>query len=222
MWMQNQRLNALKTLLRIAEKSVGPKPGFEITDVIKLFFLLGEGSPKGRKSLSEELKLGEGSVRTLLNRLQEGGLVKMERGGCRLTESGASIYREFAKMITQPKPVDAGPLSQGAWNYTILIRGSAVKIRSGLEQRDAAVRAGANGATTLIYVAGRFSLPSADVDVEKTYPSSFWKTLRDLLNPKDGDSIIIVGAGYAKAAERGALTAALQTLLADIPISQKT
>jgi DNA-binding PadR family transcriptional regulator len=220
--MQNQQLNALKTLIKIVEKPVGPKPGFEITDVIKLFFLLGEGAPKGRKSLSKELRLGEGSVRTLLNRLQENGLVKMDRGGCRLTESGASIYRELAKTITKPKPVDAGLFSQGAWNYAILIRGSAVKIRSGLEQRDAAVRAGASGATTLLYRAGRFSLPGVDVDVERTYPSNFWKTLRDLLNPMDGDSIIIVGAGSAKDAERGALTAALQTLLADLPISQKT
>jgi hypothetical protein len=220
--MQNQQLNALKTLLKIAEKPVGPKPEFEVTDVVKLFFLLGEGAPRGRKSLSKELELGEGSVRTMLSRLQEGGFVKMERGGCRLTESGASIYRELARMLTQPKPVDAGPLSQGACNYSILVRGSAVKIRSGLEQRDAAVRAGAKGATTLIYVAGRFLLPGVDVDVEKAYPSGFWKTLRDLLNPRDGDSIIIVGADSAKAAERGALTAALQTLLADIPISQKT
>jgi len=220
--MQNQRVNVLKILLKIAEKPIGPKPGFEVTDVIKLFFVLGEGAPKGRKNLSKELQLGEGSVRTLLNRLQESGLVKMERNGCRLTESGASLYRELAKMITQPKPVDAGSFSQGAWNYAILIRGSAMKIKSGLEQRDAAVRAGANGATTLLYVASRFSLPSVDMDVEKTYPSSFWKTLRGLLNPKDGDSIIIVGAGSAKAAERGALTAALQTLLADIPLTQKT
>ena len=220
--MQNQQLNALKILLKMAEKPIGPKPGFEVTDIIKLFFLLGEGAPKGRKSLSKELQLGEGSVRTLLNRLQESDLVKMERGGCRLTESGLSIYRELVEMITPPKPVDAGPLSQGAWNYAILVRGSAVKIRSGLEQRDAAVRAGASGATTLLYAAGRFSLPGVDVDAEKTYPSIFWKTLKDLLNPKDGDSIIIVGAGSAKAAERGALTAALQTLLADIPISQKT
>ena len=220
--MQSQQLNALKILLKMAEKPIGPKPGFEVTDIIKLFFLLGEGAPKGRKSLSKELQLGEGSVRTLLNRLQESDLVKMERGGCRLTESGLSIYRELVEMITPPKPVDAGPLSQGAWNYAILVRGSAVKIRSGLEQRDAAVRAGASGATTLLYAAGRFSLPGVDVDAEKTYPSIFWKTLKDLLNPKDGDSIIIVGAGSAKAAERGALTAALQTLLADIPISQKT
>ncbi len=220
--MQNLQLNTLKTLLKIAEKPIGPKPGFEVTDVMKLFFVLGEGAPKGRKSLSKELQLGEGSVRTLLNRLQESGLVKMERGGCRLTESGASIYRELAETLTQPKPVDAGPLSQGAWNYAILIRGSAAKIRSGLEQRDAAVRAGASGATTLLYVGGRFSLPGVDVDVEKTYPSIFWKTVRDLLNPKDGDCIIIVGAGSAKAAERGALTAALQTLLADMPLSQKT
>jgi hypothetical protein len=220
--MQNQQLNALKTLLKVAEKPIGPKPGFEITDVIKMFFVLGESAPKGRKSLSKELQLGEGSVRTLLTRLQESGLVKMERGGCRLTESGASIYRELAKMITKPKLVDAGPLSQGAWNYAILIRGSAVKIGSGLEQRDAAVRAGASGATTLLYVGGRFSLPGVDVDVEKTYPSPFWRTLRDLLSPRDGDCIIVVGASSAKDAERGALTAALHTLLADISVSQKT
>lgn len=220
--MQNQQLNTLKALAKIAEKTIGPRPGFELTDVIKLFFVLGEGAPKGRKSLSKELNLGEGSIRTLLNRLQESNFVKMGRGGCRLTESGTSIYKELAKMITQPTPVEVSPLSQGAWNYGILIRGSAERIKSGLEQRDAAVRAGADSATTLLYVGGRFILPCVDMDAEKTYPSSFWKTLKDLLNPKDGDSLIIVGAGSAKAAERGALTAALQTLLSDLTPNQKT
>ena len=203
-------------------KPIGPKPEFEVTDVIKLFFVLGKGAPKGRKSLSRELHLGEGSIRTLLNRLQENNLVEMSRAGCTLTESGRFVYEELEKMITQPKPIDAGPLSQGAWNYVILIRGSAVNVRSGLEQRDAAVRAGANGATTLLYLNDHFSLPCVDMDVERTYDSDFWNTLRGLLKPRDGDAIIIVGADSARAAEKGAFSAALHTLLSSLTLCQKT
>jgi DNA-binding PadR family transcriptional regulator len=208
--------------MKIAEKPIGPKPRFEVIDVIQLFFVLGKGVPKGRKSLSQELQLGEGSIRTLLNRLQANNFVVTKRIGCTLTESGRFIYRELTRMITQPKPIDAGPLSQGAWNYIILIRGSAENVRSGLEQRDAAVRAGANGATTLLYLKDRFSLPCVDMDVERMYDSNFCDTLRKLLEPRDGDAIIIVGADSARAAERGALSAALHTLLSDLTLCQKT
>ena len=219
--MRGQQQNILDVLIRVAEKLVGPKPEFELTDIVKLFIILGEGDQKGRKSLSKDLQIGEGSIRTLLNRLREHNLVKVERGGCSLTESGRAVYKALIKMITPPKPVEASPLAQWAANYAILVRKSASKIRSGLEQRDAAVRVGALGATTLLYLNGCFSLPGVDVDVERTYRSDFWNTLRSLLKPEDGDSVIIVGAASARVAEKGAVMAALQTLLSDLPHRQK-
>lgn len=213
--MQNQRLNPLKTLLKLSEKSLGPKPAFGIADMLKLMFILGEDKPKGRKSISKALQVGEGSVRTMLSRLQEHSIIKVDASGCKLTEKGRTIYSSLLGMFTPPKPIDAGPLSQGKWNYVTLVRGSAAKIKSGLEQRDAAVRAGAKGATTIVYVDGRFLLPDQKIDLEKNYPLHLWDSLRSILEPRDGDSIIIVGGDSVKAAEEGAFAAALYTIFLD-------
>lgn len=221
--MRNRQLSALKTLIKLSEKLLGPKPAFNVTDLIKLLLILGEGGPKGRKSLSRDLRLGEGSVRTILSRLQGHGLLKVERGGCLLTDRGRYIYGELLRILTLPKPIDAGPFNQGKWNYVILARKSAAKIKSGLEQRDAAVRAGAKGATTIIYVGGRFLLPDGKIELEKIYPLPLWDSLRALLKPEDEDSIIIVGADSIRAAEDGALAAALHTILSDSSLyGQKT
>ncbi len=213
--MQNQELNPLKTLLKLLEKPIGPKPTFGIADMLKLIFILGEGKPKGRKSISKALQLGEGSVRTMLNRLQEHRLIEVESSGCRLSDAGKLIHTSLLKMLTPPTLIDAGPLSQGEWNYVTLVRDSASKIKSGLEQRDAAVRAGANGATTIVYLGERFLLPDGEIDLEENYILPLWDSLRALLKPRDGDSIIIVGGGSVKAAEGGALAAALYTILSD-------
>ncbi|MEM1994982.1 MAG: DUF4443 domain-containing protein [Nitrososphaerales archaeon] len=220
--MQTKPLNSLKTLLELLEKPIGPKPTFEVVDILKLIFLLGEDTPIGRKKIARILQLGEGSVRTMLNRLQERSLIKVERSGCKLTDAGKLIHRSLLKMLTPPKPIDAGPLSQGKWNYVVLIRDSASKVKSGLEQRDAAVRAGADGATTIVYLGKRFLLPDTRIDLEKSYLIPLWDSLKSLLEPRDGDSIIIVGGNSVKAAEEGALAAALYTILQSNHFRQKT
>ncbi len=210
---RKEKVEALKMLKRFLETPAGPRPAFKLTDIVRLILMLGEQEPLGRKSIAKMIRLGEGSTRTLLGRLQENGLIKIVREGCRLTEEGRKLYNLLTSLLTPPRQIDADVLKQGKQNCAVLVRGSASKIKKGLEQRDAAVRAGANGATTLIYLGERFTIPCENVDLEERYPSPLWSRLRERLKPSDGDAIIIAGADSGEDAEEGVLAAALYTVL---------
>jgi hypothetical protein len=187
----------------------GPKPTFTAIDVIKILLLLGRDSPLGRKTLASQLSLGEGVTRTLIYRLQQNQLLIIQKKGCDLTVKGKKLYEKLCHVLTTAIPVEVGTLSLGKWNYAILIHGATSRVKAGIEQRDAAVRAGALGASTLIYSRDRFNIPPDREDCETTMPSAVWSSLRKTLRPRNGDVLIIAGANSKGAAEDGAIAAAL-------------
>jgi hypothetical protein len=87
--------------------------------------------------------------------------------------------------------------------------GSARNLKAGLEQRDAAVKVGAAGASTYIMKSGKFAIPGGSSDCEKDFPSKVWSVLRQQLSPKSGDAVILCGARDETTAKLGALSAAL-------------
>jgi hypothetical protein len=96
----------------------------------------------------------------------------------------------------------------GPCSHAVLVKGAVELIRSGIEQRDAAIKVGARGATTLVYRGGRFQMPGVDMEV----PEEIRVRLLEGLDVEDGD-VIIVGAGDTPlSAEIGAKAAALDLL----------
>jgi hypothetical protein len=87
------------------------------------------------------------------------------------------------------------------------VRKSASHVSTGMEQRDAAVMAGARGATTVLFRTGRLVFPSSDNDVARDSPQASSQMLR-LLKPEGGDTIIVVSADNSRKAEAGAIAAA--------------
>ena len=85
-------------------------------------------------------------------------------------------------------------------------------MRSGIEQRDSAIRLNAAGATTYVIRAGKIAIPGGSTDCEKDFPSRVWSTLRAELRPKDGDAVIVCGARDETTAKLGALSAAVALL----------
>ncbi|MEM2840829.1 MAG: DUF4443 domain-containing protein [Candidatus Bathyarchaeia archaeon] len=194
-------------------RRAGPKPSFSKYDLLKTLWLIYNLGPTGRKMLAESLHLGEGSVRTIIKYLRQASLVKESGSGCELTGKGRvvaeGIWRLLVKQIRLPKDT----LVNGEYVYGILIRGSASKVRNGLEQRDAAVKVGANGATTIVCRGGRLIIPP-----ETEPPPEDWGRMAEMIyrkfEPQDCDVIIISGADNEAVAERAAL-AGSWTLLMD-------
>jgi hypothetical protein len=83
----------------------------------------------------------------------------------------------------------------------------------GIEQRDAAIKVGGVGATTLIFRKGKFVIPVTNLDSLKK-ESQVHRLLIKELSPQDGDVVIITSSDRdEKIAELSAKNAALLTVM---------
>jgi hypothetical protein len=106
--------------------------------------------------------------------------------------------------------VNARGLVVGDFDVAVLVRGRAERVKDGLRQRDEAVKAGAAGATTLVFRGGRLLMPP-ETDLDTGYPQ-LARQVRAAFELREGDVIVIGSAGDLRAAEDGALAAAVDLL----------
>ncbi len=179
--------------------SVGPLPRFAEVHIYRALEMIAKHGKIGRKELTRELGVGEGSVRTILNQLKKRGLITSSRGGHVLTAKGKRMLGRPLKFVQ----VDAGDLTVGDSDVATIVRGAAKKVKRGIEQRDEAIKANAQGATVLVFKEGKLKFPDSFMHVDKRLA----KSIVELLGPREGD-VIIIGSGKDTAeAERGARAA---------------
>jgi len=188
----------------------GPLPTFSHIHILRAIYLVAENPGIGRKRLAATLGLGEGVARTLLSRLKSEGLVETDRAGCFLTDYAKALYRELTARISRPYRLNIRDTWPYPYSVGIAVKGAAGLVKMGLEQRDAAVRAGASGAITLVYQGGRLLMPGIS-DVTGEHPDFAGRIVEEI-KPVEGDVIIISGANNLQDAENGAIAAALATL----------
>jgi len=105
-----------------------------------------------------------------------------------------------------PSSLTIGPI-----NIAVLVRKASSVVKDGLEQRDTAIKAGAKGATTLIYSNGRLIMAGVTGNVFKGIPL-IYTTILSRFDPKENDVIIIGSAEDKRSAELGANMVAIQIL----------
>lgn len=181
-------------------KTKGPLPRFADIHIQMALDQIAKYGWVGRKQIAESLGVGEGSVRTILNQLKERGLITSSRGGHALTEKGKLLLSEPSEFVR----VDVGDLTVGKVNVATVVRGAAQKVKLGIEQRDEAIKAGADGATVLIFKGGKLRFQDGFLGVEKEASQKLMKAL----NPGEGDVVIIGTASDIRLAEAGARAAA--------------
>jgi len=206
--------NAFQTIVALSRPTnPGPIPAFTSVHVSRAVLLIGDEGPIGRIELSRKLSLGEGAVRTIVKHLVSGNFVNSAKEGCVLTPQGMALYKSLRSRISEIHLLNARQLSLDCANAAVLIRKSHIVVRRGIEQRDAAIRVGATGACTLIYHNGKMVMPKGERKEWSIGPSDqLFEDLRRLLAPREGDSVIIVGAPSSGLAEHGAMAAALTAL----------
>ncbi len=201
-----------KFLEKIArETAPGPTPTFSVLHILRTIELIAE-KPTGRSKLAEKLKVGQGAVRTIINRLKHAGLISTSKDGCKLTSKGMKIWEEYRKIFSEKVEIERNKLIPANYNFAVLAKNCGHKIKSGIEQRDAAVKAGANGAAVIVYKNGRFSIPSVSDDTSRDFPDLTEQLIK--LQPKENDVIIVGGADTIHMAEYGTI-AATWTLIND-------
>jgi predicted transcriptional regulator len=188
----------------VSEKAPGPSPSFSVFHVLLALELI-QSKSIGRNKLAEELNVGEGVARTLIGRLKDAGLIVTSKTGCALTDRGMRLWKEYATIVKKVE-IQRNELAFGRYNFAILIKDHGHKVKSGIEQRDAAVMAGAKAATTMLFKKGRLIFPSTDSNVAKDFPKAS-NMILDLLKLEENDVVIIASSDNPKA-EYGALAAA--------------
>ena len=162
----------------------------------------------GRGKLGSLVGLGQGEVRTLIKRMKENDLILIEPEGCKLSRKGEREFLKLREKIRWSSAVEARSFGIGEECAAVLVRSAGKAVRKGIEQRDAAVRVGANGALTALFAKGRFTLPGEGTDCEKDGPRGLWSAARSA-GPREGDVLVVVGADSGELAELGTVAAAL-------------
>jgi len=205
-------LELLKVIERITSKiAPGRTPTFNEAHVIKTIEIISAYGAVGRIRLSKELGLGEGVTRTLVKHLKNEGTIEVLRKGIVLSEYGEKLFSDLRSRISEGIEVPPSPLTVGPSNVAVLVRDTARVVERGLEQRDTAIKAGALGATTLIFSRNKLTMPATEEDVFQGIPS-IHDMLVSKLSPKEND-VVIIGSGENKRlAELGAKMAAFELL----------
>jgi hypothetical protein len=186
---------------------------FDMVHVFKTLQLIEEYGHVSREMLSEELKLGEGAIRTLMKHLKMQNLTESSNAGTKMSKKGNSFFRELLSSIPYEISLSKCSITLGKHNYAVLVKQMGSTIKSGIEQRDAAIKMGASGATTLLFKDNRFLIPQTGFDaLQNEFQLS--KQLIEILHPEDGDVIIIGTDDHSeKKAELAAKGAALITIM---------
>jgi predicted transcriptional regulator len=186
-------------------KGPGPSTTFSMFHLFYALELMAE-KPIGRTRLAEKLNVGDGAIRTIISRLKDAGLIVTSKEGCNLTDKGLSVWKNFAEVFPKRVVIEKTPLTTSEYNYAFLVKNRGHKVKSGIDQRDAAIMGGARRAVVIVSKNGHLVIESVSNSIEKDFPEAANKILKDI-KPADNDVIIIAGADDPIKAKRGAFAA---------------
>jgi hypothetical protein len=204
----------IKTLQEISSRYAPSRIlSFDITHVYKTLQLIETRGHTSRDLLCKELNLGEGSIKTLVKHLIMQNMIETSNAGTKMSDKGKKFFAELHSSIPAECRIPKCSIAIGKFNHVILLKNLGSAIKLGIEQRDAAIKAGGIGATTLLFRKGKFIMPSTNIDSLRKEPK-IHKLLIEELNPKDNDVVIIASSDEeGRIAELSAKSAALLTVM---------
>ena len=183
----------------------GPMFRFGDTNVYWALHLLSDGKRMGRKVLAELVGVGEGSMRRILDTLKEWEMISVKQTGITITKTGTGFLNELPVKILN---LDVGDVVLGKYQQAVKVYGVASKIENGMQQRDAGIRVGASGCTTIVFRDDKLMMPPDwDLDTERPQIA---ERIRKHIGLGADDIIIIGGADDMHSAVNAALAAAFE------------
>jgi hypothetical protein len=203
----------IKALEKVASRYAPSRAlSFDVVHVFVALQLIENSGRTSRDALCSGLALGEGTVKTLVKHLKMHGLVQTSNGGTKMTIKGKGICEGLLSAIPSEMSLPRCSVALGRFNYAVLVREFGFAVRSGIEQRDSAIKMGATGATTLLFKENKFVMPASSQDSLKKEPK-MRRMIIEKLKPEEGDVVIIGSAdNNEKTAELAAKNAALLTI----------
>ncbi|HUT27746.1 MAG TPA: DUF4443 domain-containing protein [Methanomassiliicoccales archaeon] len=185
----------------------GPVHRFGNHHVYRTLMALSDQKRKGRKHIADAVGIGEGSMRTIIEYLRGLDMIDIRQTGVKITRHGNDFLSNLPIKIAN---IGHGSIALGLECVAVQMSNNGDKIKMGVEQRDSAIMAGADGATTLVVRGGKMIVPP-DYELDEHDPA-ITALLRSVFNIRDGDAIIIGTAPTVAMAEDGALAAAFDLL----------
>jgi hypothetical protein len=179
-----------------------------------VLWLLRAEEEIGRYRLAKMLGVPQGIVRGVLTRMKRDGLITVRhRAGTRaslkgLRELAAQMNREHVRLVRKS---DQELLGLGSRTVLFHLAGCSRRLGQGIEQRDAAVKAGATGAVTFLFDGKTLRFPGVAESLSRRNPAAF-EQLKNQVKMKKGDVVLIAFAGTWWDAARGGF-AAVRTLV---------
>ena len=138
--------------------------------------------------LSDELDVGEGTVRSLLNVLKSWKMTEVSQRGVSLSPFGIKTVDSLPIKFVS---IHSDTYVKGNFQQGLLIKGGATSVKNGMEQRDEGVRNGSDGASVFIMKDNRVLFPP-NWDLDSDDPQ-FAKALRDV-GLDENDALVIAGS----------------------------
>lgn len=141
-------------------------PSYKLPHILSAIFILGQ-SPQGvgRYKIKNEIKLGEGSTKTLLNRLKDIGIINTEdkekpQRGHILTTKGQEFFRHLIDRMTIPMIIDNPQqkyvVGKNAAFLVLNHEYLAPNYSLDISARDEAIKIGGSGATVVKFRDNQF------------------------------------------------------------------
>ncbi len=188
----------------IDEPQFGPMFRFNDANVYWALHLLSDGRRMGRKRLAEEVGVGEGSMRRIIDTLKEWEFILIKQTGITITKAGQSFLNQIP---IRPVDLNLKDSVMGEFQQAVLVLGVADKVNNGMEQRDEGIKVGATGCTTVVLRDGVLSIPP-DWNLDENDPANAMK-IRKEIGMTQNDVIIIGGGNTQSVAVEAAVSAAL-------------
>lgn len=180
-------------------------PMFRFTDasIYWALHILSDGRRVGRKKLSDMIGIGEGSMRRIIETLKEWNLINVKQTGITITKSGQSFLNQIPLRVVD---VDLGESIVGDYSQGVVVLGVSDKVHNGMQQRDAGIKVGAMGCTTVVIRDGVLMIPP-DWNLDEKNPDLAYKirkdtgmTQEDVLIVASGDTQIVAAEAAINAA----------------------
>ena len=188
----------------IDEPQFGPMFRFNDANVYWSLHLLSDGRRMGRKRLADEVGVGEGSMRRIIDTLKEWDFINIKQTGITITKAGISFLEQLP---LRPVNIFVEGSVAGSCQQGVLVLGGADKVVNGMEQRDAGIKVGADGCTTIVIRDGVLMIPP-DWNMDEKTPELAYK-IRKEIGMTQSDALIIGGGETQALATEAAITAAL-------------
>ena len=204
--------NVVKLLDKVSQRYYPSRMlTFEPAHIFKVLQVIDHDTKASRATLIEELGLGEGSIKTLVKHLKMNNLIETSKAGMKMTSKGKTLFSKINDAIPSETEIQECSITLSKFNHAILVKGLAKEVGSGIEQRDAAIKIGALGATTLVF--RESSLFTSDRSYDRPIKDQkLTSAISEKLQPENGDVVIIASAQNKRIADLAAKRAALETI----------